>query len=164
MGSTIISQRTLVALAVQALAKNSGSDSAAFSSDQQPTTDDISKTTSTHKSLQKPGATRTVRGGSLALSPNGQILAGAHSILDRTIKIWNLRTGELLRTLTGHSDSVVAVAFSLDGQTLVSGSEDTKILIWDLHTGEVLRTLTADCDCADTAGSSCNQQKLVSNC
>ncbi|HEY9874143.1 MAG TPA: hypothetical protein V6D12_11940, partial [Candidatus Obscuribacterales bacterium] len=108
------------------------------------TTDDSTTTPESRsccKSLENASATNKVAGGLLALSPNGQILAGADSIKDKTIKLWDLRTGQLLRTM-GHCHSVVAVAFSSDGQTLVSGSEDTTIKIWDLRTGELLRTMT----------------------
>ncbi|MFM6754395.1 MAG: WD40 repeat domain-containing protein, partial [Dolichospermum sp.] len=42
------------------------------------------------------------------------------------------RTGELLQTLTGHSDSVWSLAYSPDGQTLASGSLDNTIKIWRL--------------------------------
>ncbi|MGK7901848.1 MAG: WD40 repeat domain-containing protein [Hormoscilla sp.] len=49
---------------------------------------------------------------------------------DNTIKIWNLRSGRLLRTLTGHSGPVRSVAISPDGQLLASGSNDNTIKIW----------------------------------
>ncbi|MFK0732363.1 MAG: WD40 repeat domain-containing protein, partial [Gloeotrichia echinulata HAB0833] len=45
-------------------------------------------------------------------------------------RIWNLQTGELKSTLTGHSSLVLSVAISPDGQTLVSGSRDGTIKIW----------------------------------
>ncbi|MBC7824705.1 MAG: WD40 repeat domain-containing protein [Candidatus Parcubacteria bacterium] len=54
----------------------------------------------------------------LAISPNGQILASAS--LDRTIKLWNLKTGKLLGNI--YSGRVTTLAFSPDGQTLASGS------------------------------------------
>lgn len=43
---------------------------------------------------------------------------------DETIKIWNLHTGELLRSLPGHLDWVNSAAISSDGQILASASED----------------------------------------
>jgi len=40
-----------------------------------------------------------------------------------------------MRTLTGHSDCVVAVAFSRDGKRIASGSQDNLVKIWDTGTG-----------------------------
>ena len=65
---------------------------------------------------------------SMALSPNGQTLASGSG--DGTIKLWNLATGQEVRTLSGHTDSVYSVALSPDGQTLASGSGDHTIKIW----------------------------------
>jgi WD40 repeat protein len=44
-------------------------------------------------------------------------------------------------TLMGHSDSVHAVAFSRDGQTLASASGDCTVKIWNVHSGRVYQTL-----------------------
>ncbi|KAA6410460.1 MAG: hypothetical protein FRX48_05882 [Lasallia pustulata] len=46
-----------------------------------------------------------------------------------------------LQTLEGHSDVVLAVAFSPDGKQLASGSGDTTVRIWDAATGATLQTL-----------------------
>ena len=46
-----------------------------------------------------------------------------------------------LQTLEGHSDSVVSVAFSPDGQKIVSGSWDQTVRIWDTATGSLQQTL-----------------------
>jgi WD40 repeat protein len=64
----------------------------------------------------------------VALSADGLTLASGS--FDQTIKLWNVQTGQLLRTLTGHTDVVRSVAWSADGQVLASGSDDRTIKIW----------------------------------
>jgi len=46
------------------------------------------------------------------------------------------------RNLSGHDGSVLDVAFTHDGKTLVSSSRDSKIKVWDVETGELKKTLT----------------------
>ena len=43
---------------------------------------------------------------------------------------------EARHTLKGHTESVVSVAYSPDGKTLASGSEDKTIKLWDVATGK----------------------------
>lgn len=51
-------------------------------------------------------------------------------------------TGELLRTLEGHTGGINSVVFSPDGTTLAgSGSSDSTVRLWDVVRGELLRTL-----------------------
>lgn len=52
---------------------------------------------------------------------------------DRTIRIWNLTTGQLEHTLNGHTDSVLALAITPCDRFLLSGSADKTIKIWDWH-------------------------------
>jgi WD40 repeat protein len=60
---------------------------------------------------------------------------------DNTIKLWNVETGQEIRTLNGHDSSVRSVNFSPDGKTLVSGSGDNTIKLWNVETGQEIRTL-----------------------
>ena len=77
---------------------------------------------------------------SVAFSPDGQTVASGSD--DKTIKLWNVATGQEVRTLTGHTASVFSVAFSPDGQTVASGSDDKTIELWNVATGQEVRTLT----------------------
>ena len=88
---------------------------------------------------------KTFRGHSdsvyaIAFTPDGQTLASGGA--DRTIKIWDLNTGQEICTLTEHTDAVVSLIASPDGKTLLSGSADNTIKIWNLSTSQVIHTLT----------------------
>lgn len=67
---------------------------------------------------------------SVAFSPNSKQIASASS--DRTIRLWDTRTGEAVgEPLEGHFGGVLSVAFSPDGKQIVSGSYDETVRIWD---------------------------------
>lgn len=61
---------------------------------------------------------------------------------DRTIKLWNYKTGKCLKTLSGHTSWIWSVTFSPDSQVLASASYDQTIKLWDVTTGKCLRTLS----------------------
>lgn len=65
---------------------------------------------------------------------------------DHTAKVWDAETGRELSTLTGHSDSVLCVAWSPDGKRLVTGSDDKTAKVWDVETGKELLTLSGHSD------------------
>ena len=64
---------------------------------------------------------------------------------DTTIKIWDIITGNCLKTLEGHSNSVNFLV-KINENTLASGSYDTSIKIWDIITGNCLKTLKSSDD------------------
>ena len=71
---------------------------------------------------------------------NGRTLASGSS--DATIRLWDVATGTVQHTLTGHTNNVQNVVFSPDGRTLASGSWDGTLRLWDVATGTVQHTLT----------------------
>ncbi|MEK6320270.1 MAG: caspase family protein [Acidobacteriota bacterium] len=98
---------------------------------------------------------RSIRVDRIAFSPDGRRLASAHwettekysdkkfssDQFSYSVKIWDAGTGGLLHSLTGHSNSIAALAFSRDGNYVVSGGHDNTIKLWDVATGRELRTL-----------------------
>lgn len=45
------------------------------------------------------------------------------------MKLWK-RDGTLLKTLSGHEDAVVGIAFSPDEKTIASASSDRTVILW----------------------------------
>src|SRR5262249_11676729 len=69
----------------------------------------------------------------VTFSPAGSVLASGG--LDDTMKLWNVRTGELMRTVkiaVPKWSGVLQCVFSPDGKTLASGSQDGKVRLWDV--------------------------------
>ncbi len=78
-------------------------------------------------------------------SPDGQFVASSGS--DNKIKLWDAQTGDLIRTLSGHTNDVSCIAFSHDSQIIASGtggydaSEESNIKLWQVSDGSLIRTL-----------------------
>ncbi len=102
---------------------------------------------------------------SLAITPDSQTLASAS--YDRTIKLWNLKTGQLINTITGHNSWVRSIAISPDGQTLASGGgsldpkTDTNVRLWNLKTGELIRMIPGNSDSTNFVSFSPDGKTLV---
>lgn len=65
-------------------------------------------------------------------SPDGRIIASAS--FDKSIKLWEAKTGKFICTLRGHVQAVYMVAFSADSRLMVSGSADSTLKLWNLKT------------------------------
>jgi WD40 repeat protein len=87
---------------------------------------------------------------SVVFAPDGKTLASGD--MDNNVRFWNVTTGEprnfrdvttgqYLNTLKGHAQTVWSLAFTPDGKTLASGSDDDTIRLWDVVTGKEIRTL-----------------------
>jgi len=75
----------------------------------------------------------------VAFSPDSKFVASASS--DKTMRLWEVETGQMLRVFNQHRDSVTSIAFSPDGKTIASGSLDKTVAICDVKTGRLIRTL-----------------------
>jgi len=83
---------------------------------------------------------------SLAIHPGGSILASGHKF--GTVKLWNLKTGTLLGSIPAHTGapnqapgrsnlSVSVLAYTPNGDILVSGGYDRTIRVWNQITGQL---------------------------
>lgn len=60
---------------------------------------------------------------------------------DKTCKVWDSKTGELLHTLKGHTTEIVCLSFNPQGDVIATGSMDNTAKLWSAETGEELCTL-----------------------
>ena len=86
------------------------------------------------------------------------IIASASN--DKTVKLWK-RDGSLIANLTGHEDTVLAVSFSPDGQTIASGSRDNTIKLWKQN-GSFINDLTGHNDWVNGVSFSPDGQTIAS--
>lgn len=65
----------------------------------------------------------------VAFSGDGRLVATAS--MDKTAKIWDVTTGNIVATLEGHINGLNAIAFSPDSRLIVTGAEGLSLL-WDV--------------------------------
>ena len=96
----------------------------------------IAETNSGKQDRELLGHENTVT--ALAFAPDGRALASAS--IDGTVKLWNWRTGDLLRSLgiKEKSVAVFALAFNDNGDQIVDIRSDSLITVWDVEKGTVL--------------------------
>jgi WD40 repeat protein len=103
---------------------------------------------------------------SVAISPDGQtLIAGVRD----TIKLWDLRTGTLLRTLLVEQEAlypemkrVTMTAVSPNGQVIAIGTASGTFQLWERHTGKLLRSVRAHNTSINALVFSANQKTLIS--
>ncbi|MEZ6061406.1 MAG: c-type cytochrome domain-containing protein [Planctomycetaceae bacterium] len=76
----------------------------------------------------------------LEFSPDGKRLATASA--DKFVKVFDVATGEHVRSYEGHTHHVMDVSWKGDGATLASAGADNAIKVWNAETGEQARTIT----------------------
>ena len=84
----------------------------------------------THYLIQKVGS-------SFIITPDGQTLISANA--DGSVKLSNIRSGELQRSLPGKVQGSTALSVSKDGSLIAAGSMFGKIQVWDGRRGELKR-------------------------
>uniref|UniRef100_A0A4X1TA85 Notchless protein homolog 1 n=1 Tax=Sus scrofa TaxID=9823 RepID=A0A4X1TA85_PIG len=77
-------------------------------------------------------------------SPDSRIIASAS--FDKSIKLWDGRTGKYLASLRGHVAAVYQIAWSADSRLLVSGSSDSTLKVWDVKAQKLAADLPGHAD------------------
>jgi WD40 repeat protein len=85
-----------------------------------------------HTLRQGDGSVRAI-----AMSADGGWAVSAGDVEDEPVKLWDLGTGEVVRTLTGQ----LSAAMSADGTRAITGDTKGTVRVWDLGTGELVHTL-----------------------
>ncbi len=93
-------------------------------------------------SLVLRGHTNTVL--AVAYSPAGRYIATGSK--DRTARLWDARSGQLVGTFAGHANWVLSVAFSPDETRLATAGADRTARVWDVATGHSLFVLQGHTD------------------
>jgi WD40 repeat protein len=101
------------------------------------------------------------RVNTVAINSIGTILVSGSD--DKNIKIWDIKSGDLLRTLEGHTSRINAVSLSADNQILVSGSADQKVILWNPITGSKQKTLAGHSDWVNAVVISPNRHIIASS-
>jgi eukaryotic-like serine/threonine-protein kinase len=88
----------------------------------------------------------------VAVRPGGAEGVTASSL--HSVQIWDIRKGEVLHNLVGHSQKVNCLAYSSDGAFLLSASDDGTVRIWNASTGEEIHVLAGHGDAVLSAAFS----------
>lgn len=73
----------------------------------------------------------------LALTPDDRLLAASGN--KKEIYLWEFPLGTLKGKLKGHKKKVVAIAFSVNGDQLLSVSEDRQMITWNVNKLQIVR-------------------------
>jgi hypothetical protein len=82
-----------------------------------------------------PAARRTITGHTggvraVAVAPDGTWIATGGA--DRTVRVWDVASGQQRARLTGHLGGVRAVAVAPDGTWIATGGADRTVRVWDV--------------------------------
>ena len=95
------------------------------------------KPKTTSKNIKIPSSIYPSSVKSLCFNETGREVVTGHA--DNTIRIWQIGTDKMIKTIKGHIWSVISLDVSHDGKYIISTSGDS-IKKWDYRTGRLIRT------------------------
>ena len=114
-------------------------------------------TTQNIEAIVQMGHSKTITANDI--SEDGKYLATGS--IDRSIIIWEVKTGKEIRILHHHVKSIIALHFSPDGQHILSASNDQTVKLTNVKTGEVVHTLKHEKYDIANAYFNGNGQKII---
>jgi WD40 repeat protein len=75
----------------------------------------------------------------LAFTQDGSLLASCAA--DKFARVFDAKTGKLVRSFEGHTNHVLGVAWNRTGRTLATSGADDVIKVWSLESGQQIRTI-----------------------
>jgi hypothetical protein len=76
--------------------------------------------------------------------------------------LWNVATGKEIKVFEGHTGYVQSVAFSADGQSIISGSDDKTIRLWNVATGKEIKVFEGHTGYVQSVAFSADGQSIIS--
>ncbi|MDB5310553.1 MAG: domain, G-beta repeat [Gemmataceae bacterium] len=74
----------------------------------------------------------------LAFSADGRYLAAGFTGF---VQVWDVRSRDLIRTITGFERIALCLAFSADGKRLAGGTQDGQVWVWDVRSGNTVQQM-----------------------
>ena len=96
---------------------------------------------------------------SVELSSDGKYALSS----SESVKLWDIKSGKLLKTFTGHLGVVNSAVFSPNSKYILSGGDDGNIKLWDVKTGKELKTLKSDGSAISSVGFHPNGKYIFSS-
>jgi WD40 repeat protein len=79
------------------------------------------------------------------------------------LSLWDQATGKLLRTLEGHTSSILSATYSPEGKTLATASYDKTVKVWETASGKAVHTFSGHTAHVLTAAFSANGKLIASS-
>ena len=104
------------------------------------------------------GPSEGVNTRGIAIEPAGSVVAFGY---ENDVLRWDLHRNDRLAVLSGHDQPVNSIAFSPNGDRLISGGEDKTIRVWNPVTGDLMLTLRGQDSEVESLGFSPDGSTIV---